>query len=679
MSSIPPLFGRVPNALSSQVMRQTIAGTSQSLLQAQISLATGKRVNRPSDDPIAASLIGVLDRSLETAEQRGRNLDHAAAVMGTLDQSLGELNEAALQAKEVAASQIGVGSDSDTRKSQAIVVSSLIDSVYSSLNRSFAGLHLFSGERTSPAPIQAFHGGYRYVGAGSGLRTDLGPGIDVPITIGADEAVGALSARVRGDVDLNPRAWDGTLVSDLRGPAGEGAALGSIEIRINTGTPPETRVTVDLSGAESLGDVRRSIESAIRDAAPGTLGGAFPNALGYSNDALQISSITPGHSIVFEDGSAGSTASALGLAGFTYTDAATVNPAPSGSLNPRLNDRTLLGLFNPGSPLSFGDIVIRNGGRQGTVTTHAAMTVGELKEAVARLDLGVRLEIDPSGNSLNLVNEVSGFRMSVEESGGLAATALGLRSLSGTTRLADFNDGRGVTIADGAVDPISGLPDPSRNTDFEVTLSDGSTFTVDLSPADTADVNAVIAKINADAAAAGFGGVFTAALASSGNGIELQDTSGGAGAMSVRTLNGHAAEDLGLLDGTFTPGPTGVLRSTDRATVRVDSMLSALIELRDALNANDELGITFAGERVEAGLDRATVARGTVGARAARVDDARNRLEDAKVLDQSVKSSLQDLDYVEATTRFALLQAQLQAGYQATAAVGQLSLLNFLG
>jgi flagellar hook-associated protein 3 FlgL len=104
-----------------------------------------------------------------------------------------------------------------------------------------------------------------------------------------------------------------------------------------------------------------------------------------------------------------------------------------------------------------------------------------------------------------------------------------------------------------------------------------------------------------------------------------------------------------------------------------------LIELRDALNANDELGITFAGERVEAGLDRATVARGTVGARAARVDDARDRLEDEKVLDETVKSNLQDLDYVEATTRFALLQAQLQAGYQAAAAVGQLSLLNFLG
>ena len=218
MSSIPAIYGRAPNALSAQIMLRNLGGTNVALLQTQVQLATGQRVNQPSDDPIAASLISVLDRSLEASEQRGRNLDHASAVLGTLDQALGDLNEAALQAKEVAASQIGVGSDAGTRRSQAIVVNSLIDSVRASLNRSFAGLHLFGGERTSPAPIESFHGGYRYVGSGAGLRTDLGEGADLPITIGADEAIGALSARVKGDVDLSPLLTDNTSVRDLRGP-----------------------------------------------------------------------------------------------------------------------------------------------------------------------------------------------------------------------------------------------------------------------------------------------------------------------------------------------------------------------------------------------------------------------------------------------------------------------------
>ncbi len=49
------------------------------------------------------------------------------------------------------------------------------------------------------------------------------------------------------------------------------------------------------------------------------------------------------------------------------------------------------------------------------------------------------------------------------------------------------------------------------------------------------------------------------------------------------------------------------------------------------------------------------------------------------LLDRSIKSELQDLDYIEASTRFSLLQVQLQAAYQVAASSQSLSLLNFLG
>ena len=147
----------------------------------------------------------------------------------------------------------------------------------------------------------------------------------------------------------------------------------------------------------------------------------------------------------------------------------------------------------------------------------------------------------------------------------------------------------------------------------------------------------------------------------------------------MRSLNANAAADLGLTDGVFTAGATATLVSTDRAQVRVDSALTALIDLREALLSNDSIGITFAGERIESALEKVIQAQGLVGGRAKRVDEAQVRLEDTKLLDTSIKSSLQDLDFIEATTQFSLLQTQLQAGLQAAAAVSQLSLLNFLG
>ncbi|MBL8746639.1 MAG: hypothetical protein JNK58_09825 [Phycisphaerae bacterium] len=677
MTSIPSNFDRVPTRLSSQLTRQGISSANAQLLRAQVELSSSKRVLKPSDDPIAASLINVVDQRLQLAGQRERNLTHASSVLGTLDQALGQITELAQDAKEIASSQVGAQSDAGTRRQQAVLVQSLIDSMVQALNRDYAGLRLFGGERTGAAPIEAFQGGYRYVGAGDGLRTDLGEGVQFPITIGADRAVGALSSRHKGEVDLNPALTAQTRLSDLRGPNGS-SPLGTISITVDNGSP--TTIEVDLAGAVTAGDVANRIESSIRAAVPGALTGAYPSAVGVNGERFSIGGISAGYTVVFSDGPTGRSATQLGLAGFTYDGVNPLNTDPLAVMNPRVTDDTTLGSLNPTAAVSYGTIVFRNGGRSGSVTTHAGMTVGQLKEAVQRLNLGVRVEVDASGDSINVINEVSGFRMSVEETGGgLAATSLGIRTMSARTALSAFNQGRGVSIADGQTNPVTGLPDANRNVDFRVTLTNGASFTVDLVAGDMGTVQDVLNKINSEAAAAGFGGVFSAGLTGTGNGIEFVDSSGGAGQTSVTSLNAHAAEDLGLMDGTFTAGAPGRLVASDRSSVRVDSLLSALIDLRDALEGNDTLGITFAGERLELGVELSIQARGLVGGRASRIEDAKGRLEDTNLLDQTIKSNLQDLDYIEAASRFSLLQTQLQAGLQSAAAIRSLTLLNFLG
>src|SRR5207247_6023942 len=81
MSAIPTHLARVPNFLASQIMLGSIQGTNQRLLQTQIELSSGKAINRPSDDPVAANTIGVLDNALERREQRLRNLTHGESVL----------------------------------------------------------------------------------------------------------------------------------------------------------------------------------------------------------------------------------------------------------------------------------------------------------------------------------------------------------------------------------------------------------------------------------------------------------------------------------------------------------------------------------------------------------------------------------------------------------------------
>jgi flagellin-like hook-associated protein FlgL len=680
MGAIPSYLGRVPTLLASQVNLRQVSGTNADLLRTQTQLTSLKRVNRPSDDPVASTLIDRLNRDIASTDQRERNLTHASSTLNTIDQVIGQLTDSVRDAKQVASSQVGVGSDTATRRQQASVIDATIQEVFAAMNRDYAGIQLFGGSATATRPISQFNGAFRYHGEGEGLVTDLGDGVDVPITIAADLAVGALSARVQGAFDLNPRVTPSTKVSDLRGNA-LGQTLGSLTVNIDPGTGPVS-ATVDLSNAETVGDVADLIESAIRQTVPGALTGAYPAGVDVLNNGLGLN-IAAGHTITFTDGPSGTTAQALSLSGFTFNTASPFNTNPGSDLNPVVTDETQLGDLLPASAVAYGGIVLTAGGRSGTVTTSATMTVGEFKEAVKRLNLGVRVEVSSSGDTINVLNELAGQRLSISESTPGAASSLGIRSILTTTPTKQFNDGKGIEIADGVLNPLTGLPDPAKNVDFRVTLSNGASFDVDLVPGDLGTVQDVLNRINTAAAAAGQtigtgAGQFQARLSATGNGIELSDTHGGPSAIVVAKLNGRAAEDLGLLDAKATTGTPATLAGSDRTSVRVDSLFSTLIELRNALQNDDVRGITLAGGRLDADLERLATAQATVGGRAKRVEDAVDKLKDTDTLNKSVKSQLEDLDVIEASGRFALLQTQLQAGYSVVSQTRQLSLINFL-
>jgi len=236
----------------------------------------------------------------------------------------------------------------------------------------------------------------------------------------------------------------------------------------------------------------------------------------------------------------------------------------------------------------------------------------------------------------------------------------------------DLNNGLGIQIRTGSVDPVTGLPDPASDLDFEIELKDGSILDVDLAGAET--IGDVLDAITAAATVAAL--PVTATRAADGNGITITDATVGVGPTAITALNGSfAAEDLGMI------GSTGgaTLTSEDRATVAVESVFTHLVRLRDALLTDDERGITLAAEKFDADISGLAEARANAGVRSRRVANAVNREEDLRIQDMALRSQVQDLDYTEAALRFATLQQQLQAGLITAQQVTSLSLLDFLG
>jgi flagellin-like hook-associated protein FlgL len=680
MSAIPSNLSRAPNILIAQGALSTITRTNLSLFQVQEQMASGRAINRFSDDSVKAASISILDDRLDRIEQRRRNLQHADGSLSALDTALGEANDLVLEARDIASAQVGLGSSAEERESQAAVIDSLIQGLFGIANRQSLAGHIFGGSQPGTKPIEHMLGGYRYVARGNGLLTDLGIGSSIPITLGAGSAIGSTSSRVEGTEDLDPALTPETRIADLGGARGLGIQLGVVEFSFDGGP----RTQIDLAGAETVQAVTDRITQAIE--AYETANGVTvlgPGGVSMSGGSLSIDVAAggpPNPQLQFFDTSAGVIAQDLGLTGIAFQSGTSL----STDLRPRLTWDTPISALD-GVTGALGQIRIRNLGQSRTIDLSTATTIEDIRNLIEGTDLGLRVEINADGTAFNVLNEVAAGRtqaLSIEEvSGqGLTATRLGIRSLSADTRIADFNDGRGVQIVDGGTDPVTGLPDPARDVDFTIELGDGREITVDLRPQDMTTVQAVLDRINAQAVAAGVNVPtdFEARLGDDANGILLTQNAGFGTVLTVQANNNSlAAEQLGLA--TLANDGSGVFRSEDRATVRVDNLFTTLIDLRDALRNDDTIGITLAGERLEASTERIAQTRATVGAYAQRVEDGGQQLDDQELLDMRIRSELRDLDYTEAAVRLNLLQMQLQAGLHVTAQSFSRSLLDFLG
>lgn len=654
MSRISSNLTRTTTQLLSSRLLSSVQRTQAELAKATQQISTGRLFNRPSDAAGKVSAILLLRSRLAARDQESRSALAGGIVLDSTDASLGDIGDILLEAKTIAASQIGITSDEVTRRNQATVIDGQIQALLEMVNRQEHDVPLFGGN-TAPGRGQpvfvARLGGVQYLGATTNLQGDYGLRSPLDFNSNGVDVFGALSTRVESKVDLDPQLTSDTLLSDLNGTAGRGIRQGTVKLTIDG-----VEALVDLTTAASAGDVVTRINQAIAaiDPAAGEL------AIDSGGYALTAAG---GHVISIEDLETGETAADLGIA--MSADGAT---AAGGEVDARLTERTLISALGVSVDL-VGGLHITNGSETRVADFSGATTMRDLMNAVQTLDLGVRLQINADGTSFNLVSEVSGTALSVGENGGTTAADLGLGTYTNDTLLGDLRFGRGI-------EPQPGVDD------FAITLHDGSTFNVDVDGDVT--MGDLFDSIRDAAAAAGLtvgapgdtGTSFNVGLAAVGTGIVFEDGTTGTEEFKVTQLGiSLVATQLGIYKNA---GVGNSIAGDDVAKVRTDSLFTHLIALRNALVENDSAGITLAGEGLERTIDQVAESRAEVGVKTRRIEQQQQRLEQLNLADQSTLSQLQDTDLAEVVSRLTQLQQQLQASLQAGANVLQQTLLDYL-
>ena len=125
---------RVTNQAQQANSLQNIFRITENLFKAQQEIATGKRINRPSDDPAGMRDALLLRTGVNQANQFIRNIDNNRIFIQAGDTSLQSINLNLIRAKELAVSELGGASTAETRGFAASELDEIISQVFGTAN-----------------------------------------------------------------------------------------------------------------------------------------------------------------------------------------------------------------------------------------------------------------------------------------------------------------------------------------------------------------------------------------------------------------------------------------------------------------------------------------------------------------------------------------------------------------
>ena len=418
---------RITNQIQQSNVLQNIFRITEDLFEANQRIATGKRINKASDDPFGIQDTLTLRSSIARIQQFGRNIDNNRLFLNTADSSLESVDLGITRALELAQSSLGPSSDAETRAIVALEIQTILDQAIQSANTQVKGHFIFGGTDLLNAPFQVNGAGPGAVYSGNSdtLEVKVGSSLTIPITRPGSEVFGA---------DMNPGLNVNTLLTDLNG--GAGVTLGTFNITDRAGNA----AVVNTVGATTVNDVITAINGA---------GINVTASLNASQTGLQLTdaSGTILQSLTVTE-AGGTIAADLGI--LASNDGNIVG----GDLNPVTATTTLISDLNGGSGLTLGQIDIVNGALSATVDLSGAVTVNDILTAINGAGVNVTASINSQGNALQIVsNDPTTTAVVSEVSGGDTAFLLGIgggnvfTALDTLKEALERNDTNGISAA----------------------------------------------------------------------------------------------------------------------------------------------------------------------------------------------------------------------------------------
>lgn len=150
-------------------------------------VSSGRRINRPSDDPAGMGRAMDYRVAIDAGEQYLRNIDRAAGFLSYTESALSSASDALVRGKEIALQGANGTQSADSRSAMAKEVRQLEEHLAAIANGRFGNRYVFSGFMDDRA---AFDAGHIYRGDGGAVNIPIDRGALLSINVTGSEAFG---------------------------------------------------------------------------------------------------------------------------------------------------------------------------------------------------------------------------------------------------------------------------------------------------------------------------------------------------------------------------------------------------------------------------------------------------------------------------------------------------------
>jgi len=145
---------RVADKMAYNQVNQNLSKNRSDMNDLQNQAATQKRINKPSDDPAASARVLANRTEERGSKQFLKNINVAKSFLEFTDQSLSELAETLMRAKELAIQQANdAGASPDTRRTAASEIYQIHAQAVQIGNRKLGERYIFAGFNTTTPPF----------------------------------------------------------------------------------------------------------------------------------------------------------------------------------------------------------------------------------------------------------------------------------------------------------------------------------------------------------------------------------------------------------------------------------------------------------------------------------------------------------------------------------------------